>query len=65
VKVNVYVQSWIDDYSILRHSGSSGVASRKIWGAKMFDIRRITPFCLENRLSKYKITIFSKKLRGH
>jgi len=30
----------------------------------MFDFRRITLFCLEKRLSKHKITIFSKNLRG-
>ena len=28
----------------------------------MFDFRRITLFCLEKRLSKHKITIYSKKL---
>ena len=33
--------------------------------AKMFDFRRITPFCLEKRLSKHKMTIFSKSLGGH
>ena len=37
---------------------------QKIWGAKMFDFRRITLFCLEKRLSKHKITTFSKNLRG-
>jgi len=43
------------------------VASPKIWegpknlgGAKMLDFRRITLFCLEKRLSKHKITTFSK-----
>ena len=30
----------------------------------MFDFRRITLFCLEKRLSKHKMTIFSKNLRG-
>jgi len=30
----------------------------------MFDIRRITQFCLEKRLSKHKITTFSKSLGG-
>jgi len=30
----------------------------------MFDFRRITLFCLEKRLSKHKITIFSKNLGG-
>jgi len=29
----------------------------------MFDCRRITTFCLEKRLSKHKMTIFSKNLR--
>jgi len=29
----------------------------------MFDFRRITLFCLEKRLSKHKMTVFSKKLR--
>jgi len=50
-------------------TASSGVDSPKIWGeskilggAKMFDFRRITLFCLEKRFSKQKITIFSKNL---
>jgi len=30
----------------------------------MFDFRRITLFCLEKRLSKHKMTIFSKNW-GH
>jgi len=44
----------------------SGVASPKIWvgqkfwGAKMFDFRRITLFCMEKRFSKHKIYIFQK-----
>jgi len=29
-------------------------------GSKMYDFRRITLFCLENRLSKQKMTIFQK-----
>jgi len=33
-------------------------------GAKMFDYRRITLFCLEKRLSNHKMTIFSKNLGG-
>ena len=46
----------------------SGVASQKIWegqkigGSTIFDFRRITLFCLEKRLSKHKMTIFSKNL---
>ena len=31
----------------------------------MCDCRRITLFCLEKRLSKHKMTIFSKNLGGH
>ena len=31
----------------------------------MFDFRRITLFCLEKRLLKHKMTIFSQNLRGH
>jgi len=34
-------------------------------GAKMFDFRRITLFCMEKRLSKHKKTIFSKQLWGY
>ena len=37
----------------------------KNWGGKMLDFRRITLFCLEKRLSKHKMAIFSKNLRGH
>ena len=33
-------------------------------GGKMFDFWRITLFCSEKRLSKHKITIFSKNFRG-
>jgi len=42
----------------------SGVASPKIFGAKMFDFRRITLFWLEKRLSKHKMAIFSTNLEG-
>jgi len=35
-----------------------------IWGAKMLDFRRITLFCLKKRLSKHKMTIFSKHFGG-
>jgi len=31
----------------------------------MFDFRRITLFCLGKRLSKHKITIFSKNFGGN
>ena len=37
---------------------------KNLGGAKMCDFRRITLFCLENRLSKHKMTIFSKTLGG-
>jgi len=39
--------------------------AKKIGGAKIFDIRRITLFCLENRLSKHKMNMFFKNLGGH
>jgi len=38
---------------------------KNFWGAKVYDFRRITLFCLEKRLSKHKMTIFSKNLGGH
>jgi len=42
---------------------NSDVASPKIWGrGKMFDFRRIILFCLAKRLSKRKMTIYSKNL---
>ena len=48
------------------HEGS-GVASPKTWEApknfvasKMLDFWRITLFCLEKRLSRHKMTIFSR-----
>jgi len=48
----------------------SGVTSPKILGGgrlggKMLDFRQISLFCLEKRLSKHKMTIFSKSLGGH
>ena len=55
---------------VLTHE-SSGVPRPKTWvqpknlGGKVFDFRRITLFCWENRLSKHKITIFYKNLGGH
>jgi len=43
----------------------SGVASPNILRrGKMFGFRRITLFCLEKRVSKHKMTIFSKNLGG-
>jgi len=37
---------------------------KNLGGAKMFDFRRITLFCLEKRLSKHKMTIFFKTFWG-
>jgi len=37
---------------------------KNFWGGKMFDFRRITLFCFEKRLSKHKMTIFSKNVGG-
>jgi len=36
----------------------------EIMGAKMFYFRRMALFCLEKRLSKHKMTIFSKHWGG-
>jgi len=45
---------------------SSGVASPKTLGGKMFDFRGITLFYLEKRLSKHKMAIICKYLwEGH
>jgi len=38
---------------------------KNLGGAKMCDFRGITLFCLENRLSNHKMTIFSKNLGDH
>jgi len=43
---------------------TSGVASPKVWGAKMFDFSLITLFCLEKHLSRHTMTMFSKNLGG-
>jgi len=44
-------------------SQPKSLGGAKIFGwAKMFDLRRITLFCLEKRLSKHNIAIFSKNL---
>jgi len=49
----------------LTQAVGSGVASPKIGGVKMIDFRRITLFCVEKRISKHKMTIFSKNLGDH
>ena len=46
-------------YSVQLLPSCSGVPSPKIWGPKCLIFRRITLFCLEKRLSKHKMTIFS------
>ena len=38
--------------------------AQKFGGGKMFDCRWITLFCLEKRLSKHKMTTFSKNFGG-
>jgi len=59
--------SWVN----FSQTAVSGVASQKFGGgdkqfggAKMFYFRRITLFCLEKRLSKHKMSMFSKNLGG-
>jgi len=41
------------------------LGAKNVGGAKMFDFRRITIFCLEKRVSRHKMTVFSKNLGGH
>jgi len=58
-------------HNVFHYLGYSGVVStnlgraKKFWGGKMPDFRRITLFFMEKRLSKHKMTIFSKNLGGH
>jgi len=40
------------------------LGGKKIGEDKMFDFKRTTLFCLGYRLSKHKITIHAKNLRG-
>ena len=42
----------------------SGVASPKFWGAKYYDFKRATLFCLENLLSKHKTIRYTRNLMG-
>jgi len=48
-----------------RSQPKNWVGRKNFGGAKVFDFRRITLFCLEKRLSKHKMTIFSKNLGGN
>jgi len=45
-------------------SQPKNLGGSKNWGAKMFDFKRITLFCLEKCLSKHKMTIFSENFGG-
>jgi len=47
-----------------RTGGNGEWPPQKFGGGKMHHFRRITLFCLEKRLSKHKITIFSKTFGG-
>jgi len=54
----------------LYHGGISTMTQwrsqpKNFWGAKMFDFRLITLISLVKRLSKHKMTMFSKNLGGH
>jgi len=54
------------DWDISTHhqwrSQPKNLGGQKIWGAKVFDFRRIALFCLEKRPSKPKMIMFSKNL---
>jgi len=54
----------VQELWLIKGSAASGIASPKIWGDKTFDFRRINLFCVEKRLSKNKMTIFSKNFWG-
>jgi len=49
----------------LRLTVAAALPAQKFGGAKMFDFRRVRLFCLEKRLSKHKMTVFSKNLGGY
>jgi len=52
---------YINTYKI----SQGGVASPNFWGgAKMFDFKRITLFCLGDHLSKHKMIVCSKHFGG-
>jgi len=38
--------------------------AKNFWGSKVLDFWRLTLFCLEKRLSRHKMTIFSKNFEG-
>jgi len=57
--------SWLCGNKYQKHRSPQWRSQPKNFGgAKMFERRRIRPFCLEKRHSKGKMTIFSKNLRG-
>ena len=49
---------------LLLLAAHSGVVSPKFGGAKLFDFRRVTVFCLGYCLSKHKTTKYAKNLGG-
>jgi len=61
------LKSWSTEVSAREQCRSQpkNLGSKKFWGDKMFYFRRITLFCLEKRLSKHKMTMFSKIWGGH
>jgi len=57
---------WKSDFSSELHRGLNRWRSQPkiFWGAKMFDFKQITPFCLRYRLSKHTFTIYAKNFGG-
>jgi len=51
-------------YRQWRSQHKSLVGAKKFGGGQIFDFRCKTLFCLEKRLSKHKMTIFSKHFGG-
>jgi len=54
-----------DDLQPVAYPAQKFGRPKNFGGAKLSDFRRIPLFCLLKRLSKHKMTIFSKNLGGH
>jgi len=51
--------------AVVKLTGQWRSQPKNFGGAKIVDFRRIALFCLEKRLSKLKMTIFSENFGGH
>jgi len=62
--VNATLRGYERGYKTVASPAQKFGEGKKFGGAKMFDFWRITLVCLEKRLSKHKMTIFSKHFWG-